>query len=111
MNSRGGEGEGGPKKFRGVPGGWGDIARNLTNRIMGTVEAIPPGITGEKHMESFARKFTDVELILMRRDNIPRDEARQILKDLRERVVDGEDPEELLHEIGLEPDYVWDIIG
>jgi len=62
-------------------------------------------------MESFARKFTDVELILMRRDNIARDEARQILEDLRERVVDGEDPEELLHEIGLEPDYVWDIIG
>lgn len=62
-------------------------------------------------MESFARKFTDVELILIRRDNIPRDEARQILKDLRERVVDGEDPEELLHEIGLEPDYIWDILS
>jgi len=61
-------------------------------------------------MESFARKFTDVELILMRRDNIPRDEARQILEDLRERVVDGEDPEELLYEIGLEPDYIWDIL-
>ena len=61
-------------------------------------------------MESFARKFTDVELILMRRDNIARDEARQILEDLRERVVDGEDPEELLHEIGLEPDYIWDIL-
>jgi len=61
-------------------------------------------------MESFARKFTDVELILMRRDNIARDEARQILEDLRERVVDGEDPEELLYEIGLEPDYIWDIL-
>ncbi len=27
-----------------------------------------------------------------------------------ERVMDGEDPEEILFEEGLEPDYVFDII-
>lgn len=29
---------------------------------------------------------------------------------IREQVADGEDPEELLHEEGFEPDYIFDII-
>lgn len=62
MNSRGGEGEGGPKKFRGVPGEWGDIVSNLTNRIMGTVEATPPDINGEKHMSIYLTKYVHVEV-------------------------------------------------
>lgn len=29
----------------------------------------------------------------------------------RERVLDGEDPEEILHyDFGLEPDYVYDLL-
>lgn len=48
--------------------------------------------------------------ILMRRDRMTRDEANDLLEELRGRVIDGEDPEELLHEIGLEPDYIFELI-
>ena len=37
-------------------------------------------------------------------------EAREILKEMRARVMDGEDPEEVLYEEGLEPDYVFDLL-
>jgi hypothetical protein len=56
-------------------------------------------------------ELESVESILMRRDGMTRDEAREMIRDMQQRAADGEDPEELLHEIGLEPDYVWDIIG
>lgn len=38
-------------------------------------------------------------------------EAKEIIKEMRERVYEGENPEEILYEIGLEPDYVFDLIG
>jgi len=38
------------------------------------------------------------------------EEAREIIAEMRERVADGEDPEDVLHEYGLEPDYVFDIL-
>lgn len=56
-------------------------------------------------------QLDSVQSILMRRDGMTRDEARETVRDMQQRVMDGEDPEELLHEIGLEPDYIWDIIG
>lgn len=87
-----------------------DFATKVTNRIMGTVEAIPPDTNGEKHM-SGEWQLDSLESILMRRDRMTQDEARDLIKEMRERAEDGEDPEELLHEVGLEPDYVWDIIG
>ena len=38
-------------------------------------------------------------------------EARAALDEARERVLEGEDPEEILHDdFGLEPDYVWDLL-
>ena len=37
-------------------------------------------------------------------------EARKILQEMRARVMDGEDPEEVLYEEGLEPDYVFDLL-
>jgi ArsR family metal-binding transcriptional regulator len=37
-------------------------------------------------------------------------EAREIVKEMKERVNDGEDPEEILHEHGLEPDYIFDLL-
>lgn len=55
--------------------------------------------------------MTTVEKILMRRDGLSRDEAREILLEARERVANGEDPEEILYEeFGLEPDYVFDLM-
>ncbi len=38
------------------------------------------------------------------------EEARQIIAEMRDAVLEGEDPEELLWDYGLEPDYVFDIL-
>ena len=37
-------------------------------------------------------------------------EALDLIAEMRERVLDGEDPEEVLFEEGLEPDYVFDLL-
>lgn len=39
-----------------------------------------------------------------------REEAEQIISDMREAILSGEDPEELLHDEGLEPDYIFDLL-
>lgn len=55
--------------------------------------------------------MTAIEQILMNRDGMSRDEAREALEDARAMVMDGADPEEVLYEeFGLEPDYVFDLI-
>ena len=49
--------------------------------------------------------------ILMRRDGLAESEADEQIREARERVSEGEDPEEILHEdFGLEPDYIFDLI-
>lgn len=49
--------------------------------------------------------------ILMRRDGLSAAEAQDLIDEARERVLEGEDPEEILHDdFGLEPDYVWDLL-
>ena len=50
--------------------------------------------------------------VLMRRDGLSAAEADEMIAEARERVLEGEDPEEILHDdFGLEPDYIWDLIG
>jgi hypothetical protein len=39
-----------------------------------------------------------------------RTEARNIICDMRLGVLDGLNPEELLEDYGLEPDYIFDIM-
>lgn len=49
--------------------------------------------------------------ILIRRDGLSRSDAVELINELRNRVAEGEDPEELLHdELGLEPDYIWELL-
>ena len=49
--------------------------------------------------------------VLITRDKMVRSEAIELINDARKRVMDGEDPEEiLLEEFGLEPDYIFDLI-
>lgn len=49
---------------------------------------------------------------LMRRDGMERDDAEDLLQDARAAVEEGEDPEEILEDwFGLEPDYVFDLLG
>ena len=52
-----------------------------------------------------------LKAVLMRRDGLSADEAQRLLDEARERVAEGEDPEEVLYEdFGLEPDYFWDLL-
>ena len=54
----------------------------------------------------------EIVRILMKRDGMERDEADDLLRDARAAVEDGEDPEEILADwFGLEPDYVFDLLG
>jgi len=52
-----------------------------------------------------------VRQILMDRDGNTAEEADELIEEARERVLNGEDPEEILEEeFGLEPDYVFDLL-
>ena len=57
-------------------------------------------------------KASELVQVLMDRDGMDRDEAEQLVADARREVEDGEDPEEILHDwFGLEPDYIYDLLG
>lgn len=47
---------------------------------------------------------------LMRRDGLSRDEALELVEELRADVLAGVDPEEALYSVGLEPDYILDLL-
>jgi hypothetical protein len=50
--------------------------------------------------------------VLMRRDGASSEDADKMIEEARERVFEGEDPEEVLREeFGLEPDYIFDLLG
>ena len=50
--------------------------------------------------------------LIMRRDALTSEEADELIEEAKERVADGEDPEEILHEdFGLEPDYIFDLLS
>jgi hypothetical protein len=49
--------------------------------------------------------------VLMRRDGLTKDEAQERIDEAKQMVLDGDDPEEVVHyEFGLEPDYIFDIL-
>lgn len=48
--------------------------------------------------------------VLMNRDKLTKAEAIDQIKDMRAQVLDGADPEEVLYDMGLEPDYVFDLL-
>ena len=49
--------------------------------------------------------------ILIRRDGMSPAEAAEFIAEAKERVRNGENPEEILHyDFGLEPDYFFDLI-
>jgi len=52
-----------------------------------------------------------VRRILIERDGYSADEADRYIEQMRQEIEDGEDPEELLFDLGLEPDYLEDLIG
>ena len=52
----------------------------------------------------------DLVKTLMRRDGLSRDEALELVDELRADVLAGMDPEEVLYSVGLEPDYIFDLL-
>ena len=49
--------------------------------------------------------------VLMERDGYTFEEAKEMVEDARQRVFEGENPEEILeYDFGLEPDYIFDLI-
>lgn len=55
--------------------------------------------------------MSELKRILMERDDLTSEEADSRISEMMERVMEGEDPEEVLYDEGLEPDYIFDIIG
>ncbi len=56
-------------------------------------------------------EFSDVVRILMIRDGMTIDDAVNLLDDCRQQVIEGGNPEEILHEeLGLEPDYMFALL-
>jgi len=54
--------------------------------------------------------MTELVKVLMRRDGLSRQEAEELRREMQERMNDGEDPEEILLEEGLELDYFMDLL-
>lgn len=52
----------------------------------------------------------EIITILMKRDELSLTEAKEIFRDMIDAVNEGDDPEEVLYEYNLEPDYVLDLI-
>ena len=48
--------------------------------------------------------------ILMTRDGKTEQEAIDDVVEMRSRIIEGEDPDEVLSDYSLEPDYLFDII-
>ena len=49
--------------------------------------------------------------VLMERDGLDKEEALEQIREAKEMVFNGQDPEEVLAEMfGLEPDYFFDIV-
>ena len=49
--------------------------------------------------------------VLISRDGLSPEEADTQIAEAKQRVLDGENPEEILEdEFGLEPDYVFDLM-
>ena len=56
-------------------------------------------------------KEETIKEILIRRDRMTVDEADELSEEARQRVRDGDDPEEVLaEEFGLEPDYMFELL-
>lgn len=55
--------------------------------------------------------MSELKQIIMERDELTSEQADELIEDARQRVLEGEDPAEVLEEeFGLEPDYFWDLI-
>lgn len=49
--------------------------------------------------------------VLMHRDGITKEEAEACVREMQADVESGGDPEEVLYDYGLEPDYIFDLLS
>ncbi len=54
--------------------------------------------------------LTELCLAIMNREDCTQEEAEEVIQEMKERVREGEDPEEVLFDEGFEPDYIFDIL-
>ena len=54
--------------------------------------------------------MSELEKVLVERDEMTPAQAHKELIEMRLRVLEGEDPEEIFYNLGLEPDYTFDLI-
>ena len=54
--------------------------------------------------------MTEIEKTLIDRDEYTAQEANEIFHQMCDRVLDGEDPEEVLEEFELETEYLLEIL-
>lgn len=53
---------------------------------------------------------SELKQVLMNRDKISAKDADDQISEMRESIMEGEDPEEVLMGYGLEMDYFFDLI-
>ncbi len=47
---------------------------------------------------------------LMASNDYDEQEAKEVIKQMKNEVLHGTDPEEVLYDYGLEPDYIMDLL-
>ena len=56
--------------------------------------------------------MSELKKVLMERDGMTPKEADEVIADAKQRVFEGENPEDVLaEEFGLELDYIFDLLG
>ena len=55
-------------------------------------------------------KTTELHLALISSQDMTAQEAFDVVNEMRKRVYQGESPEDVLYEVRLEPDYLFDLI-
>ncbi|MBR3457858.1 MAG: hypothetical protein IKH16_06865 [Selenomonadaceae bacterium] len=56
------------------------------------------------------KKPCELVKALMASEGLTREEAEDIRREMREQISYGENPEDVLADYGLEPDYIFDLI-
>jgi hypothetical protein len=54
--------------------------------------------------------LSELCLAIMNREECSQAEAEELIQEMKQRVKEGEDPEEVLFDEGFEPDYIFDIL-
>lgn len=56
--------------------------------------------------------MTELKRIIMERDGLTSEEADELIETAHEEVMNGDSPEDVLEiYFGLEPDYIFDLVG